>query len=280
MLSLHVAVFLFGLAGLFGKFLTCPADTIVWGRTFFATISLSLLLVYRGRAVPAIGRGEALRLALMGVILAVHWETFFYSIQISSVAVGLLSYSTFPVFVTLIEPVLQNERPRRDDLVTAAVVFLGLVLVVPNLSWADNAFRGACWGVVSGATFAALTLLNRTVSTTQSPVVLALAQNSVACLVLTPFAVTSVPTLVLRDWLLLAVLGALCTATAHSLFIHALRAVRAQVASIIAALEPVYGIVLGALMLGEIPTAREVAGGAIILAVTLRVTLKSRGGDG
>jgi drug/metabolite transporter (DMT)-like permease len=77
-----------------------------------------------------------------------------------------------------------------------------------------------------------------------------------------------------RDLALLVILGVVCTAIAHTLFIQGMRQIRAQTASIISSLEPVYGIVLAFVLLGEVPTSRTLAGGAVILAAVLFVTLK------
>ncbi len=76
------------------------------------------------------------------------------------------------------------------------------------------------------------------------------------------------------------VLGVFCTAVAHALFIQAMRAVRAGVAAIASALEPVYGIALAWLLLGEVPALRTLAGGALILGAVLWATLRPEAGDG
>ena len=83
------------------------------------------------------------------------------------------------------------------------------------------------------------------------------------------------------DWALLAVLGVVLTGVAHSLFISGMRSVRAQTAGVIASLESVYGIAAAALLIGEFPTLRELAGGAVILGTAFVSTLRSsrrRGG--
>src|SRR5688572_18367201 len=94
LLALHLAVALFGFAGLFGKWLTLPPYAIVLGRTAIAAAVLALVVaVQRGNFRTEPG------LAHNGVMLAVHWVTFFEAIRVSSVAIGLLGYATFPLFV-------------------------------------------------------------------------------------------------------------------------------------------------------------------------------------
>ncbi|MEW6264396.1 MAG: DMT family transporter [Thermodesulfobacteriota bacterium] len=269
MLKLHLAVLLFGFAGLFGKLLTIPPPVIVWGRTFFAVISLVVFLGLgnRRRIRPSSPRDYAL-LVFQGFLLAGHWLTFFHSIQVSSVAVGLLSFSTFPIFVLFLEAWLFKGRLTAQDLISAALVFLGLALIVRSFQPGETTFIGAVWGTVSGLTFALLTLFNRKLSSSASPAAVALAQNLVAALVLTPFSLSELGLLPLTDWVLLAALGIFCTALAHSLFIASLTQVRAFIASLVACLEPVYGIVAAVFVLGEIPSLRQMAGGLIIVVMT------------
>jgi drug/metabolite transporter (DMT)-like permease len=154
--KLHLAVFLFGLAGLFGKFLALPPAAIALGRASFAAITLFALLRIIDSPLPS--RGLMWNSALSGLLLAIHWVTFFHSIQVSSVAIGLLAFATFPVFVAFLEPLLSHSRPIGRDLSLAVVVFIGLVLVVPNYELGNRVFRGA---LISGLTFALLTIWNQ-----------------------------------------------------------------------------------------------------------------------
>ncbi|MEQ9570407.1 MAG: EamA family transporter, partial [Longimicrobiales bacterium] len=113
LLSVHLAVLLFGAAGLFGKLLALPPTVIVLGRVVFASAALGAVLAARGRRGTdrrAGGGGPVWGLAALGLLLAVHWVTFFHAIQVSSVAVGLLTFATFPVFAALLEPLLPGER--------------------------------------------------------------------------------------------------------------------------------------------------------------------------
>ena len=71
---------------------------------------------------------------VQGILLASHWVLFFLSIQLSSVALGLVTFSSFPLFVTFLEPLFFRERLKPFDLGTALAVFAGIVLVVPDLN--------------------------------------------------------------------------------------------------------------------------------------------------
>lgn len=277
LLEIHAAVLLFGLAGLFGKWIDLPATLIVLGRVVFAVLSLSVIIRWTGVSWRLQQRRHYLYLALLGILLAAHWITFFQSIKVSTVAVGLLTFSTFPIFTVFLEPYFFPEKRTATDWALALITVAGVALVVPRFTWADSVFQGALWGVASGATFAVLSILNRRYVQHYPSLVVAWYQDGVATLMLLPFLFT-VPIGVFssHNLILLAVLGIIFTALSHTLFINGLRSVPARTASIIASLEPVYGIAAAALLLGEMPTARVLLGGAIILAATTYASLRGR----
>ncbi len=272
--EIHIAVLFFGLAGLFGKLVNQPPAVIVFGRVFFAMVFLLPAMWYLKHSLRLDRTRDYFALLLQGLILAVHWSTFFQSIQVSTVAVGLITFSTFPIFVTFLEPAFFKEKLRPADVVLALVTFAGVVLVVPAFNLDNTTTRGALWGTASGLTFALLSIMNRKYARSYSSLVVAFYQDAAAALFLLPFLFRQGPVITLPDMLLLALLGIVFTGVAHSLFIRGLAHVRTQTASIIASLEPVYGILAAALFLVEIPALRELAGGAVILGAALYATLR------
>ena len=275
LLQIHIAVVFFGIAGLFGKFVEVPAMVIVLGRAFFASIAIGMgLLLFRQSVRLGNAQNYAALLGL-GAILALHWWSFFYAIQVSTVAVGLVTFSTFPVFTALLEPLYFKEPFRTRPLLLAALTFFGVVLVVPEYRWENQIFQGAVWGVVSGFTFSILSILNRAYVRRYSSFVIAFYQDLGASLVLLPLLLWMDVTVSATDFWLLVLLGVVFTALSHGLFINGLRAVNAANASIIGSLEPVYGILGALLLLGEVPSLRTILGGLIILGVSVVVSVKN-----
>ncbi len=278
----HFAVFLFGLAGLFGKFLSCSPVFIVLGRTGFGAAALwGYARWVSGDRLSGFTVRAFLLFVLQGVLLAVHWVTFFLSIQISSVALGLVTFSSFPLFVTFMEPLFFKETLRKADIFTALAVFAGIVLVVPDLDFGNTVTLGAFFGLLSGFTFAVLALVNRKNAGFSNPVAVAFYQNLSAAICLLPLVwCLNLTRPGLSDLPYLMVLGVFCTALAHTLFIHSLSFIRAQTASVIAGLEPVYGIILAFFLLHEVPSFRTLAGGAIIIGTTIAAGMLNKRGSG
>ncbi|MBV7273988.1 EamA family transporter [Clostridium sp. PL3] len=276
LMEIHLAVFLFGLSGLFGKLLLLPSMIIVLGRVFFSSIFLLIIMLYLKKDIKLKQQKHYFYLVIMGITLAIHWSTFFKSIQVSTVAIGLLTFSTFPVFVTFLEPYFFKEKIKFPDIVIAIITFLGVVLVVPKFELGNSLTQGVVWGVISGFTYAILSMLNRKYVKEYSSSVIAFYEQFVATIVLIPFLFLQKPVFDLRDILLLIILGTVFTGISHSLFIKSLKNIKTQTAGIISSLEPVYGITLAVFFLREVPNLREVLGGIIILGTVFYSTIKSK----
>jgi drug/metabolite transporter (DMT)-like permease len=270
LVGLHGAVLLFGFAGLFGKWLLLPPVWIVLGRTAVAAAALAALRAVQRDALPSFD----VRLVANGAVLALHWVAFFAAIQISSVAIGLLGFASFPLFVLVAERVLLGRRWTGREAVVALLVTLGLALLVPEFSLANPVLLGLALGVLSGFTFALLAVMNRRWVSARPATDVAFWQNLWAAFALLPFAAAggTLPIAGYREIALVLVLGLVCTALAHTLFINCLRTLSAHTASVVAALEPVYGIVLALVLLGEIPGWRTLIGGVLIVGAAIYAT--------
>jgi drug/metabolite transporter (DMT)-like permease len=204
-----------------------------------------------------------------GAVLALHWFAFFRSIQITNVATGLLGHASFPLFVLLLELVLLRARARRVDWAIAALVVAGLLVLVPEPSLDNRVVQGLAWGVLSGFSFALLAVSNRALAVRRAPEGIAFWQNVCAAVCLVPAVAMAPVRPDARELALLLVLGVACTALAHTLFIRSMRALSAHTASVVAALEPVYGIALAAALLDEVPDTRTVVGALLIVGAVL-----------
>ncbi len=276
LVDVHLAVVLFGLAGLFGKWLPLSPLYIVLGRVAFASLALGIVIAAARLSLRTVLGESAALLVALGALLAAHWVAFFHSVQVSTVAVGLLSYACFPVFTVLLEPFLFKEKLAGVNLALSGLCLAGVFFIVPRFSPSDAVYRGVMWGLLSGLLFAVLTVFNRRLAQSNAALAVAFVEDLTAAVFLAPFIVFRAPVLSARSVLLVAVLGIFCTAGAHTLFIRGMRRVRAQTAAIISSLEPVYGILLAFWLLGERPAVRTLLGGALILASVTVLSLRER----
>lgn len=275
--SIHIAVLLFGLAGLFAKWVDLPAVIIVLGRVIFSSLFLWFLLKIKKERLRLLSGRDYLLMITAGIVLAVHWTTFMQSIQTSTVAIGTLTFSTFPLFVTFLEPVLFREKIRLSSVVSAVIMLCGVLFIVPEFQLGNTMTQGVVWGMTGSLSYAVLSLMNRKFMEKYTSSLTAFYEQATAGIVLLPSVFLLKPEVNGKDILVLLLLGVVFTTVAHTMYIDGLGTVKVQTAGIISGLESVYGILAAFLFLGEKPGIKELAGGVIILGVVFYSTFASAG---
>jgi len=270
LVQMHAATVLFGMSAIFGKLVESAPSVLVCGRAVFGVAALGLVCGLRHGAPwrQVSGRGLA-GLMGSGVLLTLHYVTFFKAIQVGGVAVGTLGFACFPAFVTLVEALAFREWPKRREYALIALVTAGLVLITPSFSLNDRGTEGLFWGVASGAVYSVLAVANRFSASRISGAEAAWWQNLAVFVCLIPFCAQGLADAPAMDWLWFACLGLVCTALAYTLFVNSLTVLKARLAALIIALEPVYAIVMAWAVFHETPGPRMVAGGALILGAVI-----------
>ena len=253
----HVSVLLWGFTAILGKLISLPAAALVWWRMLMVAGALLLLpRVWRGlRAMPP---RLVLVLAAIGVVVALHWLTFYASIKLANASVAATCMALGAVFAALIEPVFVGRRFRWRDLATGVAAVPGVLLVVGSLPDAMRVGFGV--GVVSAFLTAVFTVLNKRFATGADPLAVTAVEMTSGWLFLWAMlpALAWLPggevTLALpdtRDLLLLVALAVFCTIVPFALSLVALRRLSAFSLQLAVNLEPIYAIGLAMLLLGE-----------------------------
>ncbi len=271
LLQIHLSVFLFGFAGLFGQWIQLDAISIVWGRVLFASLTFAVFFILKKIAIFNLPLKTIFILALLGALLAFHWWTFFLAIQLSNVALGLLSFASFPVFTAILEPIYFRTPLNLKTVLLVLLSTSGLYIILPEWDWQSEYVRGIFWGIMSGLSFAVLTLYNEKIQNNKllpnenKSVILSFYQDFFALILLSPFIGFTFFQWEWNNWGLLVLLGVVFTAIAHFLYINGLKKEKATTASLASNLEPVYGIVLAYFLLDEKIDMNTFAGGFLIL---------------
>ena len=274
-LFLHVAVMLFGFSGVLAQYVQVPAVLVAMGRVICSSLLLLAISLVKKDKLTLESKKDYARIIGTGVIMAIHWSSFFQAIQVSSVAIGTITFSTFPLFLTFMEPVVFKEKLRVRIVVSAVILLAGVYITVPEFSVENQVTVGILWGMLCSFTYAIMTLGNRYFSKKYTGRIICLYEQGTAAIVLLPAL-----WLVKVEWRPVdiagvAAIGFVCTAIAYSLYVSAQKGVRAQTAGIISGMETVYGIIFAFVFLREVPTVRELIGGAVILGVALYSSLKA-----
>ena len=284
--QIHFCVLLWGFTAILGKLITLPALPLVWWRMLMVTVTLALLpRVWRGLlAMPTRTR---LAYAGIGMLVALHWLTFYGAIKLSNASIGATCMALATVFTAIIEPWLAKRPFSRRELVLGILVVPGVALVAGGV--APGMRVGIAVGAVSALFVALFGSLNKRFAGHHDPLAvtaLELGAGIVLLTVLSPLMPLLFPAFAgnpfalpgARDFGFLLALALACTLFPFVLSLVALRHISAFAAQLAVNLEPVYAIALAALLLGE---QRELTpmfylGVAIILGAVLLQPLLSR----
>ena len=278
-LQIHFCVLLWGFTAILGKLITLPALPLTWWRMLIVVAALACVpRVWRGlRAMPARLRWAY---AGIGVLVALHWLTFYGSIKLANASVGATCMALATVFTALLEPKLAGRAFSRRELLLGIAVLPGVALVVGGVP--VDMRLGIAVGALSALFVALFGSLNKRLVERADPMTmtaLELGAGTLALTALAPLIALLFPAfagdlLALpgpRDALMLLALALACTLLPFVLSLVALRHMSAFGAQLAVNMEPVYAIILAIVLLGEQHdlTPAFYAGVAIILAVVL-----------
>jgi drug/metabolite transporter (DMT)-like permease len=278
-LQIHFCVVLWGFTAILGKLISLPALPLVWWRMLLV-VALLMLMPRVWRGLRAMSLQLRWSYAGVGVLVALHWLTFYAAIKLSNASVGATCMALGTVFTALIEPWLTGKRLSKREVGLGIAVLPGVALVaggVPN-----DMLIGVAVGTVSALFVAFFGSLNKRLVEHGDPLsvtALEMAAGVAALTVIAPLsgllspAFGGDPFLLpdLRDSAYLLTLAVLCTLIPFALSLMALRHLTAFGAQLAINLEPVYAIVLAIVLLGEQRelTPRFYLGVAIILGAVL-----------
>jgi drug/metabolite transporter (DMT)-like permease len=253
-LQVHVCVLLWGFTAILGKLITLSALGLVWWRTLLVSATLLLLPRVR-RALMAMPARRRLAYAGVGVLVALHWLTFYAAIKLANASVGATCIALGPVFLAFVEPWIARRRFDPRELLLAVAVVPGVALVVggvPQAMWS-----GIAVGTLSALLVALFGACNKRLAEHGDALAVTCLELGAGMLFLTVLAPLLPGGLAAFAWpdrhdaLLLLTLAFACTLLPFALALAALRHVSAFTMQMTTNLEPVYAIVLAIPLLGE-----------------------------
>jgi len=275
LIAVHSSVVIFGLTALFSKLIELSALEITVLRSIFAAMII-LAIFYWQKASPLLAKQSDYGMAfLLGFLLAVHWVTYFHAMQVSTIAIGVISLYTFPIITVFLEPFFNREKPRVRDISSAFLVLFGIYLLVPEFSLDNEINQGILWGVFSAVCFSLRNLIQGYHFKGNSAKHSLMYQTLAAFILLIPFSYEVIPDVTTYQWGQLIVLGIFFTALPHTLLAFSLLNLKTKTVSLIACIQVVYATLFAILLLNEQPNLATIIGGVIVISVAMYESLNT-----
>ncbi len=269
---LHFIIFIWGFTAVLGALISIGAIPLVWYRMILASGFIYLFVKFRKIDLRFPYRVLA-GFFLAGLIIALHWLAFFEAIKVSNVSVTLAIMSTGAFFTSLLEPLLYRRRIIGYEVLFGLIVVVGLYIIFKVESeyvWGiilalTSSFLGSLFSVINGR-FA--------IRYNASAISFYELLFGMLCItVYLAFSGSFTPSffkLSANDWIFLLLLATVCTGYAFIASVHVMKWISPYTVMLTINLEPVYGIILALLILGDSENmSPQFYYGAAIILVTV-----------
>jgi len=265
LIHLHIGALLLGVTALFSKLIPYSAVDIIAYRALICGLILLVIALFLKHKLLLKNTNILLLLLFCSALFTIHWTAYFQAMQLSSVAIGIVSMFTFPVITVFLEPLIKKTKLHIQDALMGLIVLLGVVLLVPSFSLSNSITVGVAFGLLSALAVALRNILVSKYLAAVSPFTIMCYHGLVSALILLPFAEITPHEINPTNWGLIILLGTIFTAIPHTQKTYALRHESAKTVSMIISLQVVYATIFAYLLLGEVVDLKTLIGGSLIL---------------
>lgn len=277
---LHFIVFIWGFTAVLGKLISLDALPLVWYRMLIA-VSLIFLYVKVSKITLMVSRRLMFGFLFSGLVIAMHWFTFFQAIKVSNISVTLACLSTGALFASILEPIFYGKKIVTYEVLFGLLVVFGLGIIF-NVE--GNYIEGILLALTSAFLSAMFSVINGKFAQYNDAAVITFYELlggvgffSIYLLFSGSFT-EDFFRISTNDLLWLFVLGSVCTAYAFLASVKVMKFLTPYTVMLTINLEPIYGIVLGILVFSDsekMSTEFYIGASIIVLTVILNGVIKN-----
>ncbi len=280
-LHLHLIVFIWGFTAILGKLLTIDAIPLVWYRMLLASILIFAYIKFK--KIPlGVTRRQIVNYIFGGVVIAVHWVTFFYAIKISNISIALATMSTGAFFTIFIEALYKKKKIDVYELIFGVLAIIGLYIIYNS---EISLQLGMFVALLSSFLSAVFSVFNADFVKEKSATVISFYEILFGVTAVTIFLVcngglfsSNFFDLEPLDYVWLFVLSSVCTAYAFIVSVDLLKKLSAFTVMLTINLEPIYAIILAIILFPnneKMSPSFYLGAGLILLTVVINGVLKT-----
>tara|TARA_B110000003_G_scaffold34355_1_gene31721 strand:- start:14795 stop:15709 length:915 start_codon:yes stop_codon:yes gene_type:complete len=252
-LHLHLIVFIWGFTAVLGKLISIDSIPLVWFRMLLASFFIALYFILKNKSFK-LDFLSLLKFLISGILIALHWITFFKAIKVSNVSVALVTMSTGALFTSLIEPFFFKRKIKSIEIILGIIVVGGLYII---FSFKAQYTLGIIFALISSFLASLFSVLNGLFVRKNNASLISLYQLFFGALFITFFMffqgsfTYSFFVLPISDWIYILILSSICTAYAFIVSIDVMKHLTPYTVMLTINLEPVYAIILALIVFGE-----------------------------
>ena len=272
--QLNLAMLLVSTSGPLGRYINAPVFITILFRALFAVICIFLFCRVSKKNLKLV-KNDYKIILISGILMGLHWITYFYALQLSNVAIGMLSIFTYPVITSFLEPILLKSGFQKMHLLLAGLVMCGIYFLVPEFNFENDYFKAIGFGVFSAFCYALRNVISKQKISNYDSSVLMFYQLLVVFIFLIPSVFIFPIDSVVSQLPAIIVLALVTTAIGHTLFLQSFKKFSITTASIMSSTQPIFGIIIGAVFLNEVPQWTTIVGGILILSAVVIESVRS-----
>lgn len=263
-------------SGVLGKFIDLDPPVIIWCRCVLGSICLYIFCTLKRVNLKVFSKKDYLIILISALFFGAHWITYFYALKLSNVAIGMLSLFTYPMITALIEPLFIKVKFDPIYILLSIIVLVGLYILSPEFSLENTYFEAIVFGVLSAFLYSLRNIISKKLISRYTGMSIMFHQLVIISVVLLPVAFLMDTANISTQYPYIIILAVLTTAIGHTMLVSSFKHFTVSTASIITSLQPIFGIVLAIIFLGEKPNLNTFIGGSLILATVLIESTRSK----
>jgi len=274
LIELNVAILFMSTSGVLGRYIDLPVPTIIATRALLASLFIFIFCKWK-KFDFTIKKKDRVAFIIGGLLMGLHWITYFYTLKLSSVAVGMLLLFTYPIITAFLEPIFLKTKFQKIHIVLGGIVLIGVYFIVPDFGMEKTYLKTLGLGTLSAVCYSLRNLIMKAKSTDYKGSILMFYQLIIITICLAPFFFILDNTGFVNQLPASLVLALLTTAIGHTYLLYSFKKFSTTSVSIISSSQPIYGIIIAMLFLNEYPEIRTILGGAFLLASVIIESIRS-----
>ena len=279
-LHLHFLVFIAGFTAILGELISLEAIPLVWYRMLIAGVLMFGFIKIKKISLVVPFR-TILKFFLAGIVIALHWITFFAAIKVSNISITLAMFSTGAFFASLIEPIFYKRKIIPYEIIFGLLVIAGVFMIMQT---EIKYLLGICLGIISALFSSLFAVINGKFVAHHNASTISFYEFISGVFFISLYIAfsndgfdASFFKLSINDWIYLGILASVCTAYAFIASVYVMRYITPYSVVLTYNLEPIYGIFLALLFFPQtevMPPIFYIGAALIICTVLMNALVK------